>query len=87
MRYSVINADLQEYLTNNPNLSEKQVLKWMLKQIMKPMERNVAEIAKLMNDSFLRFKTIIDAPDPDRMFRLKNCNIFQFDLTFCMSEV
>ena len=57
MKYSVINADLQEYLTNNPNLSEKQVLKWMLKQIIIPMERNVAEIANLMNDSFSRFKT------------------------------
>ena len=57
MKYSVINADLQVYLTRNPNSTEKEVLKWVLKQLIIPMERNVSEIANLMNDSFSRFKT------------------------------
>ena len=53
--YSMMNADFEKYAKNG-GLLEYELFIWLLDQLIENMEYAVLEIAKVMKDSFLRFK-------------------------------
>ena len=48
--------DFLTFAESKDNLKEWELLKWLLKRLITKMETAVVEIAKLMKDSFIRFK-------------------------------
>jgi hypothetical protein len=54
---NLIKAKFGEYVQDNgKNLKEKELIEWLLNQLIQHMEDAVVEVSVLMNDSFSRFK-------------------------------
>ena len=51
-----VSGDNCKNTTIDSNLTENQLVEWLLFKLIKTMELAINEISKLMNDSFFRYK-------------------------------
>lgn len=53
---TLIKAEFEKYHEITQDITERELLQWLIKQLIEPTELAVREIARLMNDSFSRFR-------------------------------
>ena len=47
---------LKDYINQNINIAEKELFKWLLRQLVFKFEPSIYEVSGLLNDSFSRFR-------------------------------
>ena len=53
---TLIKAEFEKFREITADITERELLEWLIKQLIEPTEMAVREIAHLMNDSFSRFR-------------------------------